>query len=307
LHRTPLLSSDTLGQVFGGRALLKAELFQKTGSFKPRGMVAKLASLSAEEKARGVLSISAGNAAQGLAWACAQEGVDCLVVMWRSASQLKIAGTKSYGAGVDLEPADPVEGFERVRELEAATGRTFVHPFDDPVLIAGHSSLAREVLEDAPDVDVIVVPVGGGGLVAGVALGAKGKRVVGVEPEGSAALHEALSAGRPVPVVPDTIADALTAPSAGEHPLRICREHAVESVLVSEEDVRIGFRFLYERAKLAAEPGAAVGVGALLAGKIPEIEGKTVAVVVSGGNVAPETASGILKESRPPDDSLREP
>ena len=306
LHRTPLLSSDTLGQVFGGRALLKAELFQKTGSFKPRGMVAKLASLSAEEKARGVITISAGNAAQGLAWACAQEGVDCLVVMWQSASPLKIAGTKSYGAEVDLESADPVEGFERVRKLEAATGRTFVHPFDDPVLIAGHSSLAREVLEDAPAVDLIVVPVGGGGLVAGVALGAKGRRVVGVEPEGSAALHEALAAGKPVPVVPDTIADALTAPIAGEHPLRICREHAVESVLVSEEDVRIGFRFLYERAKLAAEPGAAVGVGALLAGKIPDVGGKTVAVVVSGGNVAPQTASGILKESRPPDDLSRD-
>ena len=298
-----MLSSETLAEAFGGRAFLKAELFQKTGSFKPRGMLAKLASLSAEEKARGVISISAGNAAQGLAWACAQENVDCLLVMWRSASPLKIAATKSYGARVDLESPGPVEGFERVRELEAATGRTFVHPYDDPVVIAGHSSLGRELVEDVPDVDVIVVPVGGGGLVAGVALGAPGRRVVGVEPEGSAALHLALAAGEPVPVVPDTMADALTAPRAGEHPLRICREHGVESVLVTEDDVRIGFRFLYERAKLAAEPGAAVGVAALLAGKIAGIEGKTVVAVVSGGNVSPETASGILKESRPPDDS----
>jgi threonine dehydratase len=295
LHRTPTLSSETLGEVFHGRAFLKAELLQKTGSFKPRGMLAKLASLSAEEKAHGVISISAGNAAQGLAWACAQEGVDCLVVMWQSASPLKIAATRSYGAQVDLESADPVEGFERVRDLEAATGRTFVHPYDDPVVIAGHSSLGREIVEDVPDVDVVVVPVGGGGLVAGVALGATGRRVVGVEPEGSAALHEGLAAGEPVPVVPETIADALTAPRVGEHPLRICTENAVESVLVSEDDVRAGFRFLYERAKLAAEPGAAVGVGALLAGKIPAVSGKTVAVVVSGGNVAPQTASGILK------------
>jgi threonine dehydratase len=303
LHRTPLFSSEALGRAFGGHALLKAELFQKTGSFKPRGMLAKLASLTAEEKARGVISISAGNAAQGLAWACAQEKIDCLVVMWKNASPLKIAATRSYGARVDLESPGPVEGFARVRELEAATGRTFVHPYDDPVVIAGHSSLARELVEDVPDIDVIVVPVGGGGLVAGVALGAEGRRVVGVEPEGSPALHMALEAGEPVALVPDTIADALTAPRAGDHPLRICSEHGVESVLVTEDDVRTGFRFLYERAKLAAEPGAAVGVGALLAGKVPAVRGKTVAIVVSGGNVAPRTASDILKESRPPDDS----
>jgi threonine dehydratase len=307
LHRTPLLSSETLGQAFGGRAFLKAELLQKTGSFKPRGMLAKLASLSAEEKARGVISISAGNAAQGLAWACAQESVDCLVVMWEGASAAKIAGTRAYGAEVDLTAPGPVEAFERVQKLAQSTGRTFVHPYDDVDVIVGHSTLGREIVEDLADVDVIVVPVGGGGLVAGVALGAPGRLVVAVEPEGSAALHAALEAGEPVPVVPDTIADALTAPRAGEHPLRICTELRVESVLVSEDDVRAGFCFLYERAKLAAEPGAAVGVGALLAGKIAGAKGKTVAVVVSGGNVSPETASGILKESRPPDDSPQHP
>jgi threonine dehydratase len=302
LHRTPLLSSDTLGRAFGGRAYLKAELFQKTGSFKPRGMLAKLALLTAEEKARGVISISAGNAAQGLAWACAQAFVDCLVVMWQSASAAKIAATRAYGAEVDVAAANPVEAFERVHELAQDTGRTFVHPYDDPAVIAGHSTLGREIVEDLPEVDVVVVPVGGGGLVAGVALGTPAKRVIAVEPEGSAALHLALRAGEPVPVVPDTIADALTAPRAGEHPLRICMELGVESVLVTEDEIRAGFRFLYERAKLAAEPGAAVGVAALLAGKIDRIKGKTVAVVVSGGNVAAETASDILKESRPPDD-----
>jgi threonine dehydratase len=303
LHRTPLLSSDTLGRAFGARAFLKAELFQKTGSFKPRGMLAKLASLSAEEKARGVVSISAGNAAQGLAWACGQEGVDCLVVMWQGASAAKIAATRAYGADVDLAAPNPVEAFERVNEVARTTGRSFVHPYDDPAVIAGHSTLGREIAEQVPGVDVIVVPVGGGGLVAGVALGAQGRRVVAVEPECSAALHEALAAGAPVSVVPDTIADALTAPRAGEHPLRICTEFGVESVLVTEEEIRSGFRFLYERAKLAAEPGAAVGVGAVLAGKIPEIKGKTVALVVSGGNVSPETASDILKGNRSTDDS----
>jgi threonine dehydratase len=266
-------------------------------------MLAKLASLSAEEKARGVISISAGNAAAGLAYACALEGVDCLVVMWRTASELKVAATRAYGAEVDLESVNPVEAFERVGEVAEATGRTFVHPYDDPVVIAGHSTLGREIAEELPAVDTIIVPVGGGGLVAGVATGATGRRVVGVEPEGSAALHEALRAGEPVPVVPDSVADALSAPRAGEHPLRICTELGVESALVTEDDIRAGFRFLYERAKLAAEPGAAVGVGALLAGKIDRVMGKTVAVVVSGGNVSPQTASDILKGNRPTDDS----
>jgi threonine dehydratase len=266
-------------------------------------MLAKLASLSAAEKARGVISISAGNAAQGLAWACAQEGVDCLVVMWQGASAAKVVATRAYGATVDLESASPVEAFERVRGVADATGRTFVHPYDDPVVIAGHSTLGREIVDELPEVDVILVPVGGGGLVAGVTIGAGGVPIVAVEPEGSPALFEALQAGRPVPVVPHTIADALTAPLAGEHPLRICIEHNIEAVLVTEDEIRAGFRFLYERAKLAAEPGAAVGVAAVLAGKIPGIEGKTVAVVVSGGNVSPQTASGILKESRPEDDS----
>ena len=302
LHRTPLFSSGTLGRAFDGRAFLKAELFQKTGSFKPRGMLAKLASLSPEEKGRGVISISAGNAAQGVAWACAQESVDCLIVMWQGTSALKVAATRGYGAEVDLEAANPTEAFEYVQELAHSTGRTFIHPYDDPVVIAGHSTLGREIVEEIPAVDVIVVPVGGGGLVAGVALGAGGRRVIGVEPEGSAALHAALEAGEPVPVVPNTIADALTAPRAGEHPLRVCTELGVESILVAEDEIRAGFRFLYERAKLAAEPGAAAGVAALLAGRIDEISGKTVAVVVSGGNVSAQTASDILKESRPQDD-----
>jgi threonine dehydratase len=295
LLRTPLLRSTTLGAAFGGTALLKAELFQKTGSFKPRGILAKLASLPPEEKEGGVITVSAGNAAAAVAYGCSLEGVDCLVVMWQGCSELKAAAARGYGATVDLEATDPAEAFARVDQLRAATGRVFVHPFDDPVVIQGHSSLAREILEDAPEAEVIVVPAGGGGLVAGVATGAPGVRVIAVEPEGSRALHEGLAAGHPVPVETDSIADALNAPTAGEHTVRVCAEMGVESVLVSEHDIRAGFRFLYERAKLAAEPGAAAGAGALLAGKVRDVEGKTVAVVVSGGNVAPEIAAAILK------------
>jgi threonine dehydratase len=294
LLRTPLLRSTTLGEAFGGTAYLKAELFQKTGSFKPRGILAKLATLTPEEKAQGVITVSAGNAAAAVAYGCALHRIDCLVVMWQGTSELKAAAAQGYGAAVDREASGPGEAFARLEELRASTGRCFVHPFDDPVVIEGHSSLGREILEDAPEVDVIVVGVGGGGLVSGVAVGAPGPRVVGVEPEGSTAFRDGLAAGHPVLVQPDSIADALNAPVVGEHCLAACLEHGVESVLVTEDDIRTGFRFLYERAKLAAEPGAAAAVGALLAGKVPDVEGKTVTAVVSGGNVAAQTAAAIL-------------
>jgi threonine dehydratase len=296
LLRTPLLRSTTLGAAFGGNALLKGELFQKTGSFKPRGILAKLASLSPEERQGGVITVSAGNAAAAVAYGCALDGIDCLVVMWQGASELKAAATRGYGASVDLEAAGPGEAFARVEELRAATGRVFVHPFDDPIVIEGHASLGREIVEDAPDTEVIVVPVGGGGLVSGIAVGAPGVRVVAVEPEGSRALREGLAAGRPVRVETNSIADALNAPMTGEHPLRMCAELGVESVLVTDDEIRDAFRFLYTRAKLAAEPGAAAGVAALLAGKVADAEGKTVVAVVSGGNVAPETTAAILGE-----------
>jgi threonine dehydratase len=295
LLRTPLLSSETLGRAFGGRAFLKAELLQKTGSFKPRGVLTKLASLSPEERERGVIAASAGNHAGALAYASAVEGIDCLVVMWQGASEPKRAAAIGYGASVDQGAAGPTEVFERLAQLQEETGRVLVHPFDDPLVIAGQGTVGREIDEDLPEVDVAVVPVGGGGLVSGIAVALRGRRVVAVEPEGSRALHDGLAAGESVPVIPRSIADGLNAPFAGELPLRLCVELGVESVLVTEEEIADGFRFLYERAKLAAEPAGAAGVAALLAGKVPGVEGATAAVVVSGGNVAGETASGILK------------
>jgi threonine dehydratase len=295
LLRTPLLSSETLGRSFGGRAFLKAELLQKTGSFKPRGVLTRLASLTAAERRRGVIAASAGNHAAALAYGSAVEGIDCLVVMWQRASEVKRAAALGYGATVDQQAAGPEEVFDRLARLREETGRVLVHPFDDPLVVAGQGTVGLEIAQDVPEVDVAVVPVGGGGLVSGVAVALRGRRVVAVEPEGSAALHEGLTAGAPVPVTPRSIADGLNAPFAGELAVRLGLELDVESVLVTEEEIEAGFRFLYERAKLAAEPAGAAGIAALLAGKIPGIEGATVAVVVSGGNVAPETASGILK------------
>ncbi len=287
VHRTPTFTSRTLGQGI----VLKAELFQKTGSFKVRGVLNKLASLSAEEKARGVIGISAGNHAQALAWGAAAEGIDCLVVMWEGASVAKIAATRGYGAAADLDAADPKEAFERLAVLIDETGRTLVHPFDDPVVQAGAGTVALELLEDAPETETILVPTGGGGLVAGIAAAAPDRRVVAVEPERSTAVGSGLAAGRSVPVTPDSIADGLSAPFAGEHALAVLRRYDVESILVTEAEIETAFRFLYARAKLACEPAAAVGVAALLAGKIA---GPGVAAVVSGGNVMAETASAIL-------------
>jgi threonine dehydratase len=287
VHRTPTFTSATLGP----EIRLKAELFQKTGSFKVRGVLNKLASLTPEEKARGVIGISAGNHAQALAWGAAAEGVSALVVMWRDASTAKVGATRAYGAEVDLTSRDPTEAFERLAELEAASGRTLVHPFDDPVVLAGAGTVGLEVLEEAPETEAIVVPGGGGGLVAGIAASAPDQRVVCVEPERSDAVHAALAAGGPVPVGPESIADGLSAPFAGRNALELLQAHRVESVLVSEAELEEGFRFLYTRAKLACEPAAAVGVGAFLAGKIG---GDAVTFIVSGGNVAPQTASAIL-------------
>ena len=288
VRRTPILSSRTLGpDVF-----LKAELLQRTGSFKPRGVLTKLAALDEDEKARGVIGISAGNHAQAVAWAAAEEGLDALVVMWRGASEAKIAATRGYGAAVDLEAGGPGEAFERLAELLEATGRTLVHPFDDPLTIAGQGTVGLEILEDVDGVDTIVVPIGGGGLISGIATAAAGSaRVIGVEPELSTAMSSALAAGEPVDVTPTSIADGLNAPHAGRAALAIVQELVEEIVLVTEDELEAAFRFLYERAKLACEPAGAAAVAAVLAGKTGG--GRTVCIV-SGGNVAAGTAAGIL-------------
>jgi len=294
LHRTPMFSSATLSELVGAPVHLKAELFQRTGSFKPRGVLTKLASLSTDEKRRGVIGISAGNHAQALAYCAALEGIDALLVMWQGASEQKIRATRAYGAEVDLEANGPAEAFDRLKALMDETGRPLVHPFDDPMTIAGQGTVGLEIVEDLPETSVIVVPVGGGGLISGIALAAEGRRVVAVEPELSDALHRGLEAGKSVPVQPKSIADGLSAPFAGEHPVRICDACGVESVLVTEDEIGDGMRFVYGRAKLACEPAAAVGVAALLARKVPLDPTETVAVVVSGGNVAAKIASAIL-------------
>jgi threonine dehydratase len=298
LHHTPTFSSTQLSELTGARVLLKAELFQRTGAFKVRGVLSKLSTLSDEEKARGVIGVSAGNHAQALAYGASLEGIKSLVVMWKTASPQKIAATRAYGAEVDLEAADPNEAFDRADELMAENGMVMVHPFDDPFVIAGQGSLGLEMLEDNPEVGAILVPVGGGGLVAGIATAVKALRpdvkVIGVEPEQSAALYAGLAGGQWVRVKPDSIADGLSAPFAGHNCIAIAQDKVDDVVLVSEQEIREGMRFLYQRSKLACEAAGAVSTAALLAGVYKPEPGSTVIAVVSGGNVAPRTASGIL-------------
>ena len=292
VHRTPLLHSTTLG------AYLKAELFQKTGAFKVRGALNKIVSLTAEERARGVATVSAGNAGQAVAWAAREEGIDALIVTWSSADASKVAAMRGYGATVDDSATGPSAAFDRLHEVLDETGRTLVHPFDDPLVIAGQGTIGLEIAEDGAVPDVVLCAAGGGGLVSGVAVAVKARnpaaRVIAVEPEGSDALHAGLEAGHSVPVTPKTAADALTGPFAGENCLAICKEHGVESVLVSEEELAEAFRFLYARTKLACELGAAAPAAAILAGKAGVEPGQTVVAVVSGGNVATHQAAAIL-------------
>ncbi|HKI91905.1 MAG TPA: threonine/serine dehydratase [Gaiellaceae bacterium] len=300
VHRTPVTRSGTLSEQLGAEVLFKAELFQRTGAFKVRGVLSKLSQLSAAEKARGVISISAGNHAQAVAWGARQEGLDALVVMWQDASPLKIEATRNYGASVDDSPTDPAAAFEHLHRLVEETGRTLVHPFDDPAVIAGQGTVGLEIVEDLPDVDVVLVPCGGGGLVSGIAAAVKARRpearVVAVEPELSPALYEGLRAGGSVPVTPRSAADALSAPFAGERCLELCRGLGVESVLVSEDELAHAFRWLYTRTKLACELGAAAPAAALLSRRVAVDPGQTVVCVVSGGNVAPHQAAAILAQ-----------
>jgi threonine dehydratase len=285
--RTPTLWSEAAG------VWLKAELLQHTGSFKARGALNRLAALTDDERERGVVTWSAGNHAQAVAWAAAQAGVDCLVEMWETASAFKIERTRGYGATVDTSSPDPAAAFTRTLEVVEREGRVFVHPHSDPLVVAGHGTLALELLENVPDLETVVVGVGGGGLVSGIVTALDGRaRVVAVEPERSPAFSAGLAAGHSVPVGTDTIADGLAPPFAGDLPLELCRGR-VESVLVTEEEIANGMRFLYAQAKLACEPAAAAALGAVLAGKAAA--GPNVAVIVSGGNVEAHKAAAILE------------
>jgi threonine dehydratase len=289
VHRTPLLSSRALSDRIGARAHLKAENLQRTGSFKPRGAVYAISRLSPEQRARGIVTLSAGNAAQGIAYAAARVGAKVTVAMPESAPRTKIDATRGYGAEIVFAP-DMTGLLALVGELQTKTGAYFLHPYDDPNMIAGHGTLALEVLEDLPDAELFVVGVSGGGLIAGIATVVAAKRpnarVVGVEPRGANAVRRALDAGKPVRLDRiETMADGLAAPIAGEIPLEIIGRQVADIVVIDEPVIAEGVRFLAQRAKLVAEPAGAAATGALLAGVVAVRPGERVVSIVSGGNV----------------------
>jgi len=288
VHRTPLLTSRSLGERIGANAYLKAENLQRTGSFKPRGAAFAVASLSKEQRERGIVTMSAGNAAQAIAFAAARAHVSVTVVMPGSAPKTKIDATRGYGAEIVFAP-DVTQLAARVEEIRSRTGAYFLHPYDNAAMIAGHGTCALEVLEDLPDADLFVVGVGGGGLIAGisVAVAAKrsGARVVGIEPSGAAGMRLALDAGRPVRLERiSTIADGLAAPIAGTIPFEIVRTLVSDVVVVDDEVIAEGVHFLASRARLIAEPAGAAATGALLAGAVRVRPGERVVSIVSGGN-----------------------
>ena len=271
------------------RLFFKAEHLQVTGSFKPRGMLNRVSNLGPDERGRGLITLSAGNAAQAVAYAGTRAAVPVTVVMPAGASIAKAEAARAYGAEVVLYGEHVGDTFLRMQQIRDERGLVFVHPFDDPHVIAGHGSVGLEILEDLPEVDVVVVGVGGGGLISGIAAALKQSRravrVHGVEPERSNALSLALEAGEPVQIRPDSIADGLGSPFAGVWTLDLVRRYVDSIVLVDDATIARGMRFALERMKQLLEPAGAAALGALLAGLVPVRSGETVCVIASGGNV----------------------
>lgn len=298
LHRTPVLSAALLGEALGVDLWFKAELFQKTGSYKPRGAINKLNSLSAAEKAGGVVSMSAGNFAAGLAYAASVMGVRATIVMPEAAVKAKVAATRAYGANAVLHGAGK-DLMPKARELQAAHNLTFVHPFDDPAVIAGTGTVGVEIIEDYPAPDVILVPVGGGGLIAGVATAVKAlhpqTRVIGVEPTGAVKMLPSVQQHKPLAAESlNTIADGLAAPFAGQHTLEHVEAYVDEIVLVTDEEIKEAMLLIMERSKLFVEPSGAAGFAALLHHKVAVQPGSKVVCILSGGNIDRDKLKTIL-------------
>jgi threonine dehydratase len=302
IHRTPTVTSATLSKMTGWRIHLKLENLQKTGSFKPRGAVNTIKGLSPAERAKGVITISAGNHAQGVAYAASVLGCRATVVMPAAASPAKAEAARGYGAEVILH-GEIAETFAKLNEIQQARGLVLVHPFDAPGTVAGQATVGLEILEDVPDVDVVVVGIGGGGLSSGVALSLgelrPGARVIGVEPVGSPAMRRSFDEGKPVRLEKsDTIADGLAAPYAGTLNYEILKRYGCEIVLVTDDEIRAAMRFLLERCKTLAEPAGAAATAAIMTGKVKAAAGARVVGIVSGGNIGPELLAKHLSEGR---------
>jgi threonine dehydratase len=297
--RTPLLTSTTLGERVGVSLYLKCECFQKTGSFKPRGALNKVLSLNAAERQAGLITVSAGNHAQAVAWAAREVQASCTVIMPTDAPRSKADAVRGYDAEIVFHD-DRATLFDRLEKEREARGAVFVHPFDDPVVLAGAGTVGLEIVEDLPDVDVVLVPVGGGGLLGGVTSAVKGLRpgvrVVAVELEAGPGLGPALAAGRPVAVrrPAHTLADGMTPPFVGQIPLDIARQAVDDVVTVAEHEIVEAMKMLITRAKLYVEGSGAAATAALLCGKVDVPPRSRVVALVSGGNIDLEKLCGAV-------------
>ena len=293
--RTPLVENDYFSELLGARVLFKLEMFQKTAAFKVRGVLNKMAQLSDEEKARGVVTVSSGNHATSLSFAARQLGVSSTVVMPVTAVPYKVNIVRGYGAEVVFE-SDDMMG--RVNAIQQERGLTLVHPFDDLAVIAGAGTLGLEILEDCPDVDLVLCGIGGGGLVSGVAAAVKqtlpNARVVGVEPEGAQGMTLSLAQGHPATLQVNTVADGLAAPFCGEHTLAHVQRFVDDVAIVSDAEIIEAMFQIMERAKVVAEPAASSTLAALLSGKVDVPAGGNIVCVLSGGNVDRERISELL-------------
>jgi threonine dehydratase len=303
VHLTPLMASATLRDRCGAAILAqKCESLQKTGSFKVRGALNAVMQLDDAARARGVVTVSAGNHAQALAWAARAVQTQCTVVMPAAASATKAAASTGYGARV-IRHGTGAEAFARAYSMADEYGYALVHPFDDMHVLAGAATVGTEILEDMPDVEVVIVPIGGGGLIAGIASAIKqmspAVRVYGVEPEGAASMRLSLDAGKPMrlPAPPQTIADGLAAPYAGEMCFPIVQRFVDDVVLVSDAEIAAAMALILTRTKLLAEAAGAAAVAAALSGRL-QVSGRRVVTVLSGGNIDTERLVAALGEPR---------
>jgi len=297
VRRTPLDYSRTLSDLTGSRVFLKLENLQKTGSFKLRGAYNCLAALDGEGLPGGVVAASAGNHAQGVALAASLAGREATVVMPRTAPVSKVAATAGYGAKVVLAGESWEEAHATAVRTARESGACFVHAFDDSLVIAGQGTLGLELLADLPDLEAVLVPVGGGGLAAGVGLAVKSQkpqvRVIGVQAAGAPGATLSHRAGRIVGSPAATFADGIAVAQPGELSFPLLRQYVDEMVLVEERDIARAILLLLERAKLLVEGAGAVGVAALLAGRV-ELAGKNTVVILSGGNIDMNAVSVII-------------
>jgi threonine dehydratase len=297
-HRTPVVTSRTLDERTGANVFLKCENFQRMGAFKFRGAYNRLVQLDERQRRGGVVAFSSGNHAQGVALAAKLLGIPAVIVMPEDAPSAKISATRGYGAEVVLYDRYRSHRAEIAQGICDERGAILVPPFDDPNIVAGAGTAAVELLEDVPDLDIIVTPVGGGGLLSGTAIAAHGINpeidLYGVEPEAGNDVQQSLAKGEIVHIdVPRTIADGLQTQAASELTFGIMREHVREVVTVSDAQLCDAMRFTFERLKIVLEPSGAAGVAAVVNGKI-SAPGKRIGIIISGGNVDVERFGSLV-------------